>query len=175
MIYEFIQDYDIRETIYNRGIGGYTTFDMLKVLDTVVFDLEPSKIFINIGSNDLNATDYTIEGLIERYEEILKKIMSRLPQTRIYVMAYYPVNGEYDYGNESMKETLKFRTNERIRAANKAIEQMSDRLGLSFIDVNRNLLDEQGNLIAQYSIEGMHMYASGYRAILDDLLNYIRE
>ncbi|MDF2514371.1 MAG: hypothetical protein K0S04_4237 [Herbinix sp.] len=94
-IYEFIQDYDIKETIYNRGVGGYTTMELLEVLDTLVFDLEPSKIFINIGTNDLNLPDYTTEGLIKRYETILRRIIQRLPQVKIYVMAYYPVNGEY--------------------------------------------------------------------------------
>lgn len=40
------------KVIYNRGIGGTTTDDFLAEIDTVLFDLRPSKIFINIGSND---------------------------------------------------------------------------------------------------------------------------
>lgn len=174
-IYEFIQDYNIKETIYNRGVGGYTTIELIEVLDTLVFELEPSKIFINIGTNDLNLPDYTTEGLIERYETILKKIIERLPQAKIYIMAYYPVNGEYDFGNPYMKEALKVRTNARINEANKVVEELAKNMGLEFIDVNKNLYDETGNLYHQYSIEGMHMYASGYQAILEDLMKYVRE
>ncbi len=174
-IYEFIQDYDIKETIYNRGVGGYTTMELFEVLDTLVYDLEPSKIFINIGTNDLNLPEYTTEGLIERYERILRSIIERLPQSKIYVMAYYPVNAEYDFGNFYMKEALKVRTNNRINEANRAVEKLAVSLELQFINVNRNLLDEENNLHHQYSIEGMHMYANGYHAILEDLMNYVRE
>jgi len=174
-IYELMQDCGIKETIYNRGIGGYTTVEMLEVLDTVVFDLEPSKIFINIGTNDLNLPDFTMEGLIGRYMAILERIMERLPQAKIYVMAYYPVNGAYDFGNPYMKEALKIRTNARIDEANQAVEKMAGRLGLKFINVNKNLYDGAGNLKHQYSVEGMHMYANGYHAILEDLMKYVRE
>jgi lysophospholipase L1-like esterase len=174
-IYEFIQDYDIQETIYNRGVGGYTTRELLEVLDPLVFELEPSKIFINIGTNDLNLPEYSIDDLIERYERILRSIIERLPQAKIYVMAYYPVNGAYDFGNPYMKEALKVRTNDRINEANRAVEKLADCLGLKFINVNKNLFDEEGNLHHQYSIEGMHMYANGYRVILENLMKYIRE
>lgn len=174
-IYEFIQDYDIKETIYNRGIGGYTTEEMMEGLDTLVFELEPSKIFINIGTNDLNILDYTVEGLIERYKTILFKITERLPQSKVYVMAYYPVNGDYDFGNVYMKEALKVRTNARINEANVELEKLACSLGLQFINVNRNLLDENGNLKHELAKEGLHMYASGYYAILDDLMQYVRE
>lgn len=174
-IYEFIQNYGIKEVIYNRGIGGYTTTDMLKVLDTMVFDLEPSKIFINIGSNDMNVPDFTTESLIERYESILTQIIKRLPLAKIYVMAYYPVNGEHDFGNEYMKETLKIRTNARIEKVNNEVEKMTQKLQVKYINVNQNLYDEHKNLKKEYSIEGMHMYASGYRAIIDDLMVYVRE
>ena len=41
-IYEFLLDYDLPYTIYNRGVGGYTTADLMKVLPECIFDLEPS-------------------------------------------------------------------------------------------------------------------------------------
>lgn len=174
-IYEFIQDYNIEKTIYNRGIGGYTSVEMLQELDVMIFDLEPSKIFINIGTNDLSAEDYSKEGLVKQYEEILDQIKKRLPDTTIYIMAYYPVNGEYDFGNEYAKQWLKVRTNARINEANQAIEKMAHKYGAKYIDVNQNLYDENGNLKNEYSIEGVHMYGNGYRAILDQLMEYVNE
>ena len=174
-IYEFILDYNIKETIYNRGIGGYTTQEMKDELDTMIFDLEPSKIFINIGTNDLSLPDYTKEVLIDRYEEILDEIKERLPQTKLYILAYYPVNGDYDFGNEFAKQWLQVRTNKRINEANEALEQMAEKYQAKFININRNLLDENHNLKHEFSIEGVHMYANGYQAILEDLMSYVRE
>lgn len=174
-IYEFIQDFDIGETIYNRGVGGFTTVQMLQYMDVMVFDLKPSKVFLNIGTNDLNVSDFSLEALMGRCENIVKQIKEHLPECKIYYMAYYPVNGDYDFGDDNMRELLKIRTNSRIREANGALEELAARNNIKFIDVNRNLYDEKENLKPEYSIEGMHMYPNGYQAILEDILKFVRE
>ena len=43
-----------------------------------------------------------------------------------------------------------------------------------FIDANAGLCDADGNLKAEYTVEGMHMYANGYRAVLQNLLPTLR-
>ena len=50
---ELAASHDLGKTVYNRGIGGTTTEDFLREIDTVLFDLEPSVVFINIGTNDI--------------------------------------------------------------------------------------------------------------------------
>ncbi|MBQ4383058.1 MAG: lysophospholipase [Firmicutes bacterium] len=167
-IYEFLLDYDLPYTIYNRGIGGYTTTEMAAHLEECVFQLEPKVIFINIGTNDLNGPDYEEAGLISRYRGILETIKARLPEARIIMLAYYPVNPEVAI--PQMKAVFEHRTNARILAANKAVEQMAKEMGLEYIDLNGGLYDEKGNLKAEYTIEGMHMYANGYKTVLDRLV-----
>ena len=40
--------------IYNRGIGvGFTTDNMLEYMDEMVFGTELTRVFINIGTNDI--------------------------------------------------------------------------------------------------------------------------
>lgn len=78
--------------IYNRGVSGFTTADMLNHMDTMVFDLEPSRIFINIGTNDIGAPGYSEDALLSNYRRILARIKERLSEAEVYVMAYYPVN-----------------------------------------------------------------------------------
>ena len=51
---EIAMSMGITKTIYNRGIGGTTTDDFLAHIGTVLLDLEPSKVFINIGTNDIH-------------------------------------------------------------------------------------------------------------------------
>lgn len=174
-IYEFMQDYDIKETIYNRGVSGFTSSEMILVLDTLIFELEPAKIFINIGTNDLSAPDYTPEELLERYEYILLQIKERLPAAKVYVMAYYPCNCEHDFGNEAAREWVRLRPNEKVEEANSALKNMADRYKVNYIDLNANLYDEKRNLKSEYSVEGVHMYANGYQAILKDLMKYVVE
>ena len=172
-IYELLLDKELPYTIYNRGIGGYTTPELLETLDVCCYDLQPDKIFINIGTNDLNAPDYTEEGLIARYREILENIKAHLPEAKIYMMAYYPVNPEVAENIPYMKEALKVRTNARVMAANAAVEKLAEEIGATFIDCNAGIKDEKGQMKAEYTIEGMHMYGDGYAPVLEVLLPYL--
>ncbi len=168
-IYEFLQDFDLPYTIYNRGVGGFTTSELLPVLKETVYDLEPKYLFLNIGTNDLNGPDYVQEALIARYDTILREIRAHLPQVKIFLLAYYPVNPEAA-GNPWMEQVFQYRTNERIRAASEGVKQLAQKHGAAFLDLNAGITDGNGNLKAEYTIEGMHMYANGYKPVLDALL-----
>lgn len=169
-IYEFLQDFDLPCKIYNRGIGGYTTRELLETLDVCVYDLRPAHVFINIGTNDLNGPDYRQEDLIGRYAQILRDIREHLPETKLCLLAYYPVNTVVGSRIPYMKAILEYRTNARIRAANEAVRALAEQFGAQFLDLNGPLYDERGELKAEYTIEGMHMYANGYQPVLEQLL-----
>lgn len=159
--------------IYNRGIGGFVSEELLKALDVCVLDLKPFRVFINIGTNDLSDPDISISELMERYDQILTEMEEKLPGVEIYLMAYYPVN--YEAAAEDMKECLKIRTNEKINCANAEVEKLAHRHNQKYIDINRNLKDEQGRLRAEYTIEGMHITEDGYRAVYEDVMSYVKE
>lgn len=159
--------------IYNRGVGGFISDELLAVIDVCAVDLQPRKVFINIGTNDLSWSSIPISALIENYDKIITAIESGVPNVEIYLMAYYPVN--FEAASEEMKECLKIRTNEKITAANAEVEKLAQRHGQRYIDINRNLKDEQGRLKAEFTIEGLHINEQGYRAIYDDIMAYVRE
>ena len=110
--------------------------------------------------------------VIDNYSKILDEI-EKVPNVKIYLMAYYPVN--YEAAAPEMKECLKIRTNEKIAAANAEVKKLAERHGQRYIDISRNLKDEQGRLKAEYTIEGMHIKEEGYRAIYDDIMKYVKE
>lgn len=173
-INELLMDYGMENVIYNRGVGGFKTDDMLEHMEEQIFGTEPSKIFINIGTNDIGAPDYKLEVLIEKYEKILTQIKERLPETEVYMMAYYPVN-EVDKVPEGEwgKTLFATRTNENIALANKEVEKLADKMGYHYIDVSEGLRDENGRLKKEFTIEGIHMYANGYRVILKNMKPYL--
>lgn len=173
-INELLMDYGMENVIYNRGVGGFKTDDMLEHMEEQIFGTEPSKIFINIGTNDIGAPDYKLEVLIEKYEKILTQIKERLPETEVYMMAYYPVN-EVDKVPEGEwgKTLFATRTNENIALANKEVEKLADKMGYYYIDVSEGLRDENGRLKKEFTIEGIHMYANGYRVILENMKPYL--
>lgn len=159
--------------IYNRGVGGYRTTDLLPILDACVFELEPRKVFINIGTNDLSDGDIPLETVMSNYDRIITQIEETLPGVIIYMMAYYPIN--YEAATEEMKPCLLIRTNEKINRANGLVAQLAARHGQKYINVNAPLMDGQGRLKAQYTIEGMHIKPEGYRAIFKDIMTYVME
>lgn len=173
-IYEFLQDFDLPFTIYNRGVGGFTTTEMMAVLKETVYDLAPKYLFLNIGTNDLNGEDYVQDELIARYDTILNEIEANVPGVKIFLLAYYPVSPEAAT-NLWMQQLLRYRTNDRIRAASEAVKQLAAKHGAEFLDLNAGITDEKGNLKVEYTIEGMHMYANGYKPVLDALLPVLRE
>lgn len=171
---ELLMTNGMNQVIYNRGIGGFTTTDMLEHMEEMVFGTEPSRIFINIGTNDIGSPDYRLEALLERYEEIITRIRERLPEAEITMMSYYPVNEtdklpEGEWG----KTAFVTRTNENIAIANEAIEKLAAKKGCRFVNVNEGLTDERGKLKKEFTIEGIHMYANGYQVVLDNLKKYL--
>lgn len=173
-INELLMSNGMNQVIYNRGIGGFTTTDMLQYMEEMVFGTEPSRIFINIGTNDIGSPDYRLDTLMERYEEIISRIQERLPEAEIIMMAYYPVN-ETDKVPEGEWGRTAFvtRTNENIALANEAVERLAAKKGCRFINVNEGLTDERGKLKKEFTIEGIHMYANGYQVVLDNLKKYL--
>ena len=159
--------------VYNRGVGGYTTSDLLPILDVVAWELEPGKVFINIGTNDLSDASQTIEGIMARYDEILSRIEAHLPGVPITLIAYYPVNPDVAEGD--VKACLEVRTNARIAEANAAVKRLAEKHGQRYIDLNGPLTDEQGRLKAKYTIEGIHINHEGYRSIFGALMRYALE
>lgn len=172
-INKLLAEHNDSTIIYNRGIGGFVSRELLEVVDVCATDLKPSKIFINIGTNDLSDSRIPISELMENYDKIISEIEAKLPETIIYLMAYYPVN--YEAAAENMKECLKIRNNEKIRTANAEVKKLAEKHGQRYIDINKNLMDEQGRLKAEYTIEGLHINEDGYRAVYDDIMVYVKE
>ena len=174
---ELAQSMGLTTVVYNRGIGGYKTMDLWNAREECIFGLKPRKIFINIGTNDIGDHAYRQEKLLEEYRMLLTEIKTRLPETTVYVMAYYPVNTVDEFGLPKERHTDLFltRTNEAIEQANKAVEAMAVEMGLRFINVNDGLKDADCNLKQEYSTEGLHMYPNAYWQILKNLRPYIEE
>ena len=168
---ELMMSRGMSQTVYNRGIGGFTTKQYLEVLDACVLELEPSRLFINIGTNDIGATTDWKAQLIDTYRKILTTVQTALPDCRIYVMAYYPVanTGEvFLPPNAAMPRTLPL-----VQEANAAVEALAGELGLTFINVNAPISDETGHMDSQYAKDPVHMFPSAYDRILTELEQFL--
>lgn len=172
-----ITEYCLNEGLpvaYNRGIGGYTIDEFLESIDAMLLDPQPAKLFINIGTNDLralpNGEDW-FSHLSANYRRICEIIREKLPDTVVYMMAYYPVNtaalAAQGYPGPMV------RTNENIARANRMVEGLTAEYGFHYIDVNDGLKDEKGELKAEHTQDGVHFDAAAYRTVFDRLRQYL--
>lgn len=177
-ILELMMDAGMHKVIYNRGVGGFTTDDMLENMDAQIFGVEPSKIFINIGTNDISNTavsfEEALEHTIKNYTKILSQIKDRLPETEVFLMAYYPVNDKDKVPDTEWGKTMFInRNNKNIPVANAAVEKLAASFGFHYIDVNDGLTDERGLLKKEFTVEGVHMYANGYQVVFENMRKYL--
>lgn len=162
--------------IYNRGIGGFVSSEMIVAIEPLILDLAPSRLFLNIGSNDIASDTYRESQLLGNVSEILSLVRQRVPGCAIHLMAYYPVNAQDAFPgvDEAVRRALfAHRNNEAIQKANQAIAGLAAQAGCRFVDANAGLTDERGNLRRTFSIEGIHMHPDAYAVILDNLRPYL--
>lgn len=173
---EIAMSMGVQKIIYNRGIGGTTTDEFLEHIHTVLLDLEPAKVFINIGTNDIIARQDGVfwqDHLLANYEKILTILRKELPDTEVYMMAYYPVNPELPNAPEWMSFVFQTRTNAAIDDTNHKLAALAEKYSCHFIDCNDGLKDESGRQKAEFSKDGVHMYPAAYVEVFRALQQYL--
>ena len=173
-VYEMLLNRGLPYIIYNRGIGGYTTTELLENLETCVLDLEPGAVFLNIGTNDMNGEDYVLGEFLKRYEQIVSEIRNKLPLTKLFLLAFYPVNQEAA-PDPVTREAFRCRTNERIQEANREIRKIADRYQAVYLDLNEGITDKDGQLKRELTVDGVHMHVEGYQAVMEKLIPVLNE
>ncbi|MFA6627434.1 MAG: GDSL-type esterase/lipase family protein [Bacilli bacterium] len=155
--------------VYNRGIAGDTTDGVLKRLENNVLILEPSKLFLQIGTNDLGKRKPP-EYIFNNIKKIIETIRTRLPETQLYVISLYPVNAK---ATPYSKSIMLGRKNTDIHAINCWLNTYCQQQQLPYLDVASILRDENGLLKKEYTVEGLHISFLGYAAITEVLKPYV--
>ena len=167
-----ITDYYNLDTYYgglpvvNSGIEGNTTEDILNDMKNRVYNYNPSKVFLLIGTNDL-IHDMEVEEIVSNIEKIISEINNNEPQSEIYVESIYPVN---DNLNEDM---VNVRNNEDIMKINEKIKAYCEANDCTYINIYDILLDDDGNFSEEYTDDGLHPNSRGYEVITEELKKYL--
>ncbi|MDD2980763.1 MAG: GDSL-type esterase/lipase family protein [Hespellia sp.] len=160
------------KTIYNRGIAGSSTYDVLARLKEIVIPLEPSKVFLLVGTNDfmphIIGND---EGSIShRVIEICDKIVSDVPCCKIHVISLFPINESED--SKIYKDWQIGKTNDKVQAVNSNLCELSARRGYQFINVYPYLVNQDGQLDINLTLDGTHVNIPAYEMILEQIAKY---
>ncbi|MBP2623571.1 SGNH/GDSL hydrolase family protein [Streptococcus oricebi] len=156
------------KVLVNRGIRAYKSYLLRQHLDSLLFGQALDKIFILIGTNDIGE-DLALKESLANLEAIIQEIARDYPLTQIYLLSVLPVNE-----GEAYRNTVYIRTNARIQALNQAYQDLVQNYhNASFLNLYDLLLDEKGQLAADFTIDGVHLTIAGYARLAEKLRTYI--
>lgn len=173
---DLCKKYDVKSKIYNRGIAGLELDGLIENVDSCIYDLNPRILVLNIGSNDFSHVNFNSEIHIQKYVDFIDLIKGRLPDCKICVMGYYPINEKIvaEKIANNIPDILVNRNNTTIKLVNLNMEHLGDSHGFYFLDVGDILRDKDSQLSEQFTIDGIHLnniaYEKIFRHIMPDIL-----
>ena len=108
-----------------------------------------------IGINDIgrNVPVDVVAGKIREITQVIKK---KSPKTKLYLQSVLPINENiiwYDY----MKKK-----SDQIVLLNEKLKLIADEEDICYLDLYSHFTDKQGQLLAKYTADGIHLSAAGY-------------
>ena len=100
---ELTQAFRITEPIYNRSIKDIRLSQIESYLKVCLYDLNPRKIFVNMGDMDILDENINIEEFIAKYEWLLYMIHTKT-QAEIYIVSVVSENPAAGKINEQLKK-----------------------------------------------------------------------
>lgn len=161
-IHELLQS---RLPLYNRGVHGINSLQLLEHLDTQILDLAPSNVFLLIGVNDLKTR--TPKEVCQTIETMISKIHAQLPETQIFLLSIFPMNESPEF-----VRTPSLRDNQSISQLNALLSQLAGER-VQWLDVHDLLCDASGQLKREWTVDGLHLTIDGYRVIVDAIKSYL--
>ncbi|MDH5654838.1 MAG: GDSL-type esterase/lipase family protein [Spirochaetia bacterium] len=143
--------------IINRGIGGDTTYMLLRRLDEDIVSLNPKTIIIEIGGNDILG-GRCISAALQNTDLILNHLLSRLPTAQIILVSIPPVSA--------------WKANSITPFYNRKLEYLADRYSrVQFMDLWVHLSEEDKPMLKKKyrfffpdgKLDYVHLNEEGYR------------
>lgn len=103
---ELARDFETGETVYNRSIEGLVVADAENYLDQCIVNLNPAKVFISIGDEDMKDPFFDAESFIEKYQWLLYTLHSRC-NAKIYIVSVVSKDYRVHLVNDKLKKIAK--------------------------------------------------------------------
>lgn len=117
-----------------------------------------NKVFIEIGINDLNNENNNGDKVFESYKTLINDIREKLPNATIYVISTFPVTSSFE-----AKDNIAI-NNDDVAKLNQLLSEYE---GIRFLNVNKSISDDSGDLNAELSSNGLNIKKAYYGFILN--------
>jgi lysophospholipase L1-like esterase len=145
--------------VLNRGIGADVIGNalqpddkrgVLKRMDESFFDCSARDAFLLIGINDLG-DGHSPEVIEAGYREILERVKKHTPMLHVHVQSVLPTRGPHAKHNANVLDV------------NKRLQKLAKEFDYDFIDLHSQMTDDKGELKAEFTADGLHLNAEGYK------------
>lgn len=133
---ELAQAFRITEPLYNRSVKDIRIDQIERYLKVCLYDLNPRKIFVNMGDVDIRDENVDVDNFISKYEWLLYMIHTKT-QASIYIV---PIVS---------KSPAAFKINQRLK-------DLAAQTGCKYIDVS-GVLDSQRPTLRLFELMKVHM------------------
>lgn len=142
----------------------FETDNILEDMVGQVYQYNPTYVFIELGINELDIESN--KEFVDNLGKIIDGIKDNRSYAEIYVESIYPINKEVEnYDNSIIKD---FINNELIYTVNKDIKKMVEEKEVKYLDLY-SLLIEDGNLIKDYTDNGVYLNERGNKVVYDEV------
>lgn len=150
-------DFFTENHFINRGISGQTTPQMLIRFRQDVVNLKPKVVVILAGTNDIagNTGPSTLEMIEDNIFSMVE--IAKANNIKVILCSVLPV---FDY---PWRQGIN--PSEKIIELNKRIKTYSQNNQIVYADYFSEMADERNGLKKEYSKDGVHPNAEGYKAM----------
>ena len=142
--------------VINRGNSGGFSWEILSNIQSFITG-RPAKVFIMIGTNDMNVAGYTPEGVAKNVRQAIKHIQKESPATEVYVESVMPsTNGS--------------RTVAKGQELNSKLKAMAEEMGVHYVDYFDDLM---GCTNGTQSYDNLHPHVKGTYAWTKAVAPYV--
>ena len=113
---ELAKSFHLEESLCNRSVPNTDIDEIAPMLDVCVLDLNPSKVFVNLGDADIESPSFDIESFLSAYEWLLYTIHTKT-HAKIFVVSL------------AASSAIAKQLNERLR-------MLAENDGCDFIDIS---------------------------------------
>jgi len=136
--------------VVNRGVDGFQTSDVLRMVDSVVLPAKPTVVVYYAGSNDVDAGD-SADTIVGRIRRFVDRVTTALPSTRIVFVSV----------NRAPEKEQLWNVVDAVNRQVAAYAAETSRL--QFVDVNPVLFRQDGTpRFDLYMPDGLHLRPAAY-------------
>ena len=155
-----MQDFFPSKCIYNRGIAGDTTIDLIKRIYNII-EIQPHKIFVQIGTNDLGK-GVKPQKIVSNIKKIFSILKASIPGVEIISISLYPISHHKIWLSPIIAG---LRTNKKINLTNELLKKLCKEMDITYINMHEELVGANDRIKKENTLEGLHISGIGYGVI----------